>query len=203
MASNLLVSLDEFQRRIDAVNENWSQAEAESAERIIEGVSRKLEDICGRIFYSTGAATTRYFTAEAGNYLVVPDLISIDTDGLTTDEDGDRTYERTWATTDYDLWPYNASEFTEPYTELRTTPKGNYAFPTISKGVKIVGNWGWSTTPPEIVEAVFLEASRIWQAAQSPSGVHESAELGQWIIQPQMHPATVQLIAGYRRNLAR
>ena len=54
------------------------------------------------------------------------DLLSVTT--LKTDEDGDRTYEITWATTDYDLMPYNATleSQAQPYSHLQTTPDGDY-----------------------------------------------------------------------------
>lgn len=202
MTSNLLLTLAEFKTRTDSVNADWTATESTAAERVIEAVSRKVEQYCGRQFYATGTGTTRHFTAEWADLLVVPDLISIDSSGLVTDEDGDRTYERTWQTTDYDLLPFNASELSEPYTSLVVTPRGSYSFPLVDKGVKIAGNWGWSTTPPQIVEAVFLESARVWQEAHSPSGVVQSGQFGQWVIQPQLHPTTLALIADYRRDLS-
>lgn len=169
-------------------------------ERIIEAVSRAIDAYCNRQFYKTTTSTARYFTAEDGAYLEVPDLVSVTT--LVTDEDGDRTYETTWAATDYDLWPYNASEVYRPYTELRVTPQGTNSFPTLPKGVKITGQWGWPAIPPEIVEATVLESLRTWQHAQAPSGVSADQELGSWIVAPQLHPKTRMLIAPFVRGIA-
>lgn len=202
MPSNLLLTLDEFKRRVDPVNADWSVAESDAAERIIEGVSRAVEVWCGgpywRHFYSK-TATTRYFTGEAGDYLVVPDLQSITT--LKHDADGDRTYEITWATTDYDLWPYNASELSRPYTELRVAPQGRYSFPTGAKSIQIAGTWGWSSVPPEVVEAVYLESARVWALAHSPSGMASNTELDRWIAQARMHPEAMLLLEPFRRNI--
>jgi hypothetical protein len=201
MASNLYLTVAEFKNRIDAVSVTWSDAESTAAERIIEAVSRNIDRHCGRFFYTTATGTVKYYQADDGAYVCVDDLVSIDTSGLTTDEDGDRTYETTWAATDYDLTPYNAAAVGDPYTELCTTPAGRYSFPTIAKGVKITGSWGWPTTPPEVVEACFLEAARTWQHAHSPSGVSASSELGSWIVEPMLHPKTQAMLRHLRKNL--
>ena len=194
MATNLYLTVAEFKGRLDSVSTTWNDTESTALERILESVSRNIDRFCGRHFYKTATATSRYFTAEDGAYLCVDDLVSIDTSGLTTDEDGDRTYETTWATTDYDLWPFNAAAMNEPYTELRVAPQGANSFPTVAKGVKVTGCWGWPAVPAEVTEATFLEAARQWQHAHSPSGVIASTELGSWIVEPGLHPKTVAIL---------
>jgi hypothetical protein len=134
------------------------QTDDAKLERMVEATSRAIDEYTGRHFY-TQTATARYFTAQEGDFLEVDDLLSIDTDGLVTDADGDRTYETTWGTTDYDRCPYNAAGVSKPYTWLETTPGGIYSFPTVAKGVKITGTWGYaSSTPPAIKEACLLVA---------------------------------------------
>jgi hypothetical protein len=118
-------------------------------EDLVEKASRLIDATSGRQFYASTA--TRYFTATCGDYLDLKmDLLSITT--LKTDADGDRTYETTWATTDYDLMPFNYT----PYQWLEITPMGANYFPTLSKGVEIVGSWGYSSTTPEDVELACL-----------------------------------------------
>ena len=109
---------------------------------IIEAVSREIEHWTGRRFQPV--TQTRYYTAHCGWRLAVDDLLSVTT--LKTDEDGDRTYERTWAGTDYELWPWNApNDFpARPYTSIQTTPNGNYSFPTGGRAVEIAARWGYS-----------------------------------------------------------
>ena len=113
--------------------------------RKLEAVSRLIDGECDRHFYTK--TSTKYFTALSGNYVYLPDLLSVTT--LKTDDDGDRTYENTWAATDYDLLDYN--EF--PKYKIHITPEGNYTFPSTRKGVEIVGLWGfgdgWSAVPYE------------------------------------------------------
>lgn len=107
-------------------------------EQMIEAASRWIDQHTGRHFYALTA--TRYFTAQDGLALRVSDLASVST--LKTDEDGDRTYETTWAATDYDLLPYNHP----PYQWLEVTPNGLNVFPAVRKGVQIAGVWGWPVT---------------------------------------------------------
>lgn len=125
---------------------------------ILEAASRAVEQITRRRFYVE--TRTRYYTAEFADLLFVDDLLSITT--LKTDDDGDRVYETTWLTTDYDLEPYNApfDSPPRPYTQLRTTPNGNQSFPTTRRGVEIVGSHGFydaretsSTTVNEALDA--------------------------------------------------
>lgn len=204
MASNLYVSTAEVFARIDAVNTSWSAAERTAMERVIEAVSRRADKHCGhplRQFYQSSANTSRYFTAEDGSYLLLPDLVSIDTDGLLTDAGGDRVYEQTWATTDYDLAPFNASEVSEPYTYIEVTPNGKYSFPTHAKGVKITGTWGWPAIPPEVTEAVALESVRRWKQAQAPSGVIVADTLGRILVEPGWHATSLDLLAPFRRGI--
>jgi hypothetical protein len=109
---------------------------------LLDSVSRFIDSYCLRKFYVE--TRTRYFTADNDYQLDVPDLLAVTT--LGTDSDGDRTYEDTWASTDYDLMPLNAlyESPARPYTSLEVTPTGSYVFPLVAKGVSILGKWGYA-----------------------------------------------------------
>jgi len=167
--------------------EGWTDTESAVLTQLLADVSRLIEEYTGRRFWDSAAGTVRYFTASSAAVLFVDDVTTIT--AVETDENGDRTYEHTWASTDYDLLPYNASELSKPYTRLRVTPTGNYAFPAgVPKGVKITGTWGWPSVPDLVREITLLEASRLWAQGKSPSGIVASQELGTFIIEPQLHP---------------
>lgn len=137
-------------------------------ESVAGGVSRALDAYTGRWFCSD--TQTRYYTAEDASELEVDDLLSITT--LKTDEDGDRTYERTWGSDDYDLWPYNANTDGKPYTEIHTTPQGDYAFPSTRRGVEIAGAFGYSaTTPPQVKEGCLLLCEQIFKRKDAIFGI--------------------------------
>jgi len=134
-------------------------------ESMVEAVSRSIDDWCGRVFY-TSATTARYYTATDRALLFVDDLISIDANGLVTDEDGDRTYENTWATTDYILLPENAATDGKPYTMIQIDGyQGDYCWPVgIPKGVKITGTWGYAAAVPKNVkEACLLMTEQLYK----------------------------------------
>ena len=153
--SNGYADLDEFKA--------WIRAEGLDApddiviENLINATSRGIDRELWRRFYA--ATETRYYTAARRDVLQVDDLLDITVvEGwIKTDSDGDRTYENTFATTDYDLMPFNASLDGEPYTSIEITPNGSYSFPTISKGIEIKGSFGYSaTTPAGIHEACVI-----------------------------------------------
>jgi hypothetical protein len=110
----------------------------------LESVSRWIDQYCHRFFFVE--MRTRYFTARNPYMLDVPDLLSVNTGGLTTDGDGDRTYEDTWVATDFDLLPLNAPYESppRPYTSIATSPLGSYIFPIGTRGVSLASKWGFS-----------------------------------------------------------
>ena len=166
-------------------------------ENVIEGASRAIEVYCGRRFYP--ATETRYYTAAFSDELFIDDLISVTT--LQTDEDGDRTYEITWATTDYDLLPDNAALTLEPYTLICTAPDGRYSFPAgIRKGVKIAGSFGYAALiPAQVREACLIQAVRLFKRKDAPFGVAGNAELGELRVISKLDPDVEMMLAPLRR----
>lgn len=155
-------------------------------DQVITAVSRQIDEFCHRRFFAV--TETRYFKPEWADLLFVHDLLSVTT--LKTDDDGDRTYEHTWATTDYDLGPDNAALDGKPYTRIDTTPSGNHTFPVgVRKGVEIAGAWGYATSAPAMVkEACLLQSARVYKRRDAVFGVIGSAELGQLQVIPRLDP---------------
>lgn len=160
----------------------------------LAAVSRWIELYCGRRFDQ--ATETRYYTAEDGDLLRVDDLVSVTT--LTTDEDGDRTYETTWSATDYDLEPYNAALENRPYTTLAVSPSGSYSFPTGAKSTKLVGVFGWPSTPGPVKEACLLLTARLFKRKDAIFGALGSIETGMIRI-ANLDPDVQTLLAPYRK----
>lgn len=168
-------------------------------EAIVTAVSREIDDFCQRRFYVV--AETRYFTARRSDQLLVDDLVSITT--LSTDADGDRTYEDVWAAADFDLYPYNAQleSQPEPYWRVDVTPEGAYRFPVgVEKGVKILGAYGFSsTTPPVVEQACLFQSALEFRATDAPSGVGGSGEFQQVVKSVGLHPFVRRMLGPYRR----
>ena len=113
--------------------------------RVLEAVTSQLDAFTRRTFRTYLA--TYYFSPQSSRRVLLDaeelglGLLSVTS--LKTDEDGDRTYETTWATTDYDLLPLNAANKQRPYWEIAITPEGTEAFPRGQKGLEVVGKWGF------------------------------------------------------------
>lgn len=171
-------------------------------EESVESASRYIDDLCGRRFYANSVDETRYYTASAPNTLTnldgLDDIYSITT--LKTDEDEDRTYEYTWATTDYDLLPFNAALDGKPYTRISVAPDGDYTFPTHAKGVQIVGKFGWSTAPKVVKRATLILAAFLLKQKDVPLGVQASSGTGQIYIDPRISRMIEQMLRGVRKS---
>jgi hypothetical protein len=136
--TNCYCSLSELKSRLGIAD----TTDDATLKTLLDSVSRLIDQYCSRKFFTE--TRTRYFTPMRDDWLDVPDLLAVTT--LGTDSDGDRTYEDTWASTDFDLMPFNAvyQSPPRPYTNLQVTPSGSYTFPLVPKGVSILGKWGFA-----------------------------------------------------------
>jgi hypothetical protein len=166
---------------------------------VILGVSRAIDGYCSRRFYTTSADETRYYTAHESTVLYPDDTI-VSITSLSTDDDGDGTWETTWTTADYMLYPYNAALAGKPYIAIELTPEGDYAFPrNVKKGVKIVGKFGYSTCPNDVKEAAYLQVGRLLKRKDAVFGVMGNADMGQLQVIPKLDPDVQLLLAPYVR----
>ena len=166
-------------------------------EDAIESASRHVDGLTGDLFYPLTGATFVFTPNDSSTLSLAPSLRTVTT--LKTDDDGDRVYETTWATTDYDLEPLNASIFSRPYTSIRLAPNGRYAFSRLARGVQIVGDWGWATAPDPIKTATLILAARLFGRKNSPLGVAGSSGIGEAILIGRSDPDVMALVAPYRR----
>ena len=194
--TNGYTTLEEYKDRFD-VSDHDDDSDIES---VITAVSRSIDSICGQRFFTTAADETRYFSAEWGDWLRLPNrIVSINT--LKTDNDNDRVYENSWLTTDYDKMPFNAALDGEPYRWIEVTPNGSYRFPKgVAKGVEIEGKFGWSSAPVPVAEACLLAAHRLQKRKDLPFGVSGAAALGQLTLTVQKmeaDPDIMELLSPY------
>jgi hypothetical protein len=171
---------------------------------VITACSRIIDNYCGRRFWATTADEVRYFTAQDCGYLSIDDAWSVSS--VQTDEDGDRTYEYTWTTADYDLCPINAQLDTAdpgPYTWMEITPLSNYSFPAgVTKGIKLTGKFGFTTatTPPKSVnEACILQCIRWWKRKDAPFAIMASPEYGTVAMRLGLDPDIKLMLDHYKR----
>jgi hypothetical protein len=113
-------------------------------ERMVENASRLIDGETWRRFYTTSSDETREYTARNAERVYTDDIVSITS--VKMDYDGDRTYETTLASTDYDAMPDNYAERGEPITWLQMSPLGAYTFSNQRRGIQIVGKFGFCAT---------------------------------------------------------
>lgn len=166
-------------------------------ERMVESASRLVDAWCHRQFYQE--TETRHFAAQATAWLGIDDLVSVTT--LKTDDDGDRTYETTWAATDYYLEPVNAAAHGEPYTRIRLDAvSGDTTFSPYPKGVELAGVWGWPSVPKPIVEATLRIATWLWKLPGAPLGFAEGGGFEQGTAYIRDDRATQAMLSPYIKH---
>jgi hypothetical protein len=145
--TNAYVSLDTFKSA--GVLDITGTGDDTRLRLVLENVSRLVERYCNRHFFELSA--TRKFDGGGAASLLVPDLLSIDASGFKTDDNRDRTFETTWAATDYLLLPSNADPATagnslsRPYSaiEVDLDAGTKSEFPKGRQTVQVAGKWGW------------------------------------------------------------
>ena len=114
---------------------------------VTEAASRLIDRHCNRHFYT--ARATRRFDGNGTARLLLPDLVSVEDDGVRTD-DGDGYFGPHWDAGEYVLLPRNADPdgagaASRPYTSIEVSRSGGrQAWPAGRGAVQIAGEWGWS-----------------------------------------------------------
>lgn len=164
--------------------------------------SRALDQYCERSFYQT--TETRTFEPCDFYNLRLPefnDLVSVTT--FATDSSGDGTADITWASTDYQLLPYNpsAAPETRPYTRVKAL---NRLFPVLFNNlvrtdlVHITGVWGWPAVPYAIRQAAQILAAEMFKLKDAPFGVAGFGDYG--VVRIRENPKLAAYAGPYRRN---
>lgn len=167
-------------------------------EKVIEGVSRFIDNDRRRVFYTT-ADEARYWTPKHSDRLWIDDAINIDTVEVAVTTS--LSYS-TWAATDYLTEPFNDM----PIMCIHVHPSsGKYFVPGLLKSAKITADWGYATTTPlEITQATILLAQYVWLRKDAPFGTAGFAMLGEIAAQPDLMPADVRgLLNSIPRRIAK
>jgi len=167
----------------------------------LDAASAQVDQFCDRTFTAT-TGTREYFPTDTGRLDVDPIAT---TTGLVvrTDEDGDGTFETTWATTDYRLEPVNAADAGEPWTVIVATAGRRFPRHTRYPGVQVDAAFGWpeGAPPAGIRQATLIQSARLWKRKDAPFGVAGSVEFGSEIrLLDELDREATRLLRPYRRN---
>jgi hypothetical protein len=174
---------------------------------VIGSVTRWVDEFCQRNFWQDGSVASpvaRTFAASCWCELdlgAFNDLVSVTT--LKTDEAGDGVYETTWATTDYQLAPFN-NPTGRPFTRIEAIAGRNFPIRYSARTgradrVEITGVWGWPAVPDMVKQACLIQSSRILKRRNSPEGVAGFGDFGVIRISGRLDPDVEQMLNPFRR----
>lgn len=147
----------------------------------LDAATEWIEDKTGLSFEATTA--TKYYTADDYDAVYIDDLLSVTT--LKTDDNADGTFETTWATDDYVLFPRNST----PKRMIKVNSKtGDYNFPkNVQDGVEVAGSWGTTSAAPDRVKvACLMIAHRLWKRHETIFGIASQGALGVMVIKAKV-----------------
>jgi hypothetical protein len=133
-------------------------------QNVLDATDTLIDLYCDRKTGFGTATETRYYTAEAYDYVLTDDLVSVTT--LTTDDLENGTYSTTWtANTDFQLTPKNYALDGLPYTGISRSNAFTKNFPKgIFLGVKVVGVFGFPALPAAVTQAAIIQAGAVWNS---------------------------------------
>lgn len=167
---------------------------------VIETASRLIDGECNRRFHVDGSATARVFSAVQCGLVRVDDFSTLTGLVVKTDTTGDGTFDRTWASTDYQVEPLNAVSNGQAwaYTGLRAVGP-SYLFPTTAEaGVQITADWGWPTVPKPVENACLIQAIALFKAKDAPLGLLGGLDGPAVRVSSFLHPQARMLLAPFR-----
>lgn len=178
--SNAYITVDDLVEHLSSMSEPVG-SEVGLVERVINAVSRKIDQHCRRRFYVDSSATARVFAAESWDLVYVDDIST--TTGLVvkTDTSDNGTFDTTWSSTEYELSPVNAvssSGETWPYTAIRAVDDRWFPYANRRSSVEVTATWGWPAVPEPVAEACLLMSARVYRRRQSPEGVIGFGDFG-------------------------
>jgi hypothetical protein len=159
--------------------------------RLLGECSRRIDDHCDRVFWSTATASARVWSTrgrvvrhdDGGELLLVDDIAS--ESGLTVEVGGGSSWA---AVTGVETWPDNAIARGRAVCGL-VLPAGAWS---VYRRVRVTAVWGWPAVPAPVEQACRALTARAYRDMPDAAGAE-----GEWV------PRTGQLSAGMRDLLAK
>lgn len=153
--------------------------------------SRAVDKFAGRQFGKVDSLETREYEgkwdAHIGKTVYEIDDV-MDTDDLTVVVTADAS-----TITDYELWPLNAPQKGQPYTQLRTS--------ATTGRLTVDALWGWTSVPDAVANATLMQVSRLAARRDSPYGVAGSPSDGSELrLLSKLDPDVMVVLDQYKRK---
>ncbi|GGK32138.1 hypothetical protein GCM10010124_26160 [Pilimelia terevasa] len=169
-------------------------------QQAVETAAREIDDWCKRHFFRQ--AGTRVYAADSPYRCTVDDLVSVTS--VRTDEAGDGAFETTWAGSDYQLRPVNATAGAVPRPYRQVWAVGGRTWPhhravlARAERVEVTGVFGWPAVPTNVKAAARILAAEQLKLKDAPFGVAGFGEFG--AVRVRDNPIAVRLLRSYRRR---
>lgn len=141
------------------IQETYADADIAAA---ITAASRSIDNECNRHFGLDAAANSqRFYTPTDFCSVEIDDAVQVT--AVVIDTAGNGTFSTSWTSaTHYDLAPYNAAAFGEPYTSIEVRSQSNaYLQTRYARSVRVTGQFGWPSVPAPIFDACTMLAHRL------------------------------------------
>lgn len=189
--TNCYVTLNQFKQHIGVEDSITSDHE----ERAINAACRAIDGYCHRRFWVDGSVTAITYQGEDPYSLYVKDISSVSGLIVKTDDSDTGTYGTTWTiTTDFILKQWDKDLTGSAYHRILAV--GSRLFPTSGRRerVQVTALHGWTTPPPEVIEATLIKATSIFRRKDAPDGVLGGFEFGAVRISRFKDPTVCELI---------
>lgn len=174
----------------------------------ITAASRAIDLVANRQFGLTGSAVARFYTYRCGErtaagqpILMIDDLMTSVGLAVALDTGQQGTYTGPLVLgTDYDLWPRNSAFDGRPWTGIVMRRSPAFWFPYWEDGVRVTGNFGWSSIPDAIHQACLIQAGRFFVRKDALFGVAGSPAIGSEVrLLAKLDPDVALIVSAYRR----
>jgi hypothetical protein len=181
------ISADELKASLELTGQTYADHDVPMA---IEAASRAVDNMTRRRYYLDESDQTRWYSSHSGAYVLIDDLhtlTSLENDGTA------------W-TVDDEFWlePVRMAIDGKPYDVIRPV---NGAFLSTSRGIKVIGRFGWPQVPAEVLSATPIIATQLLRRArEAPFGVINFGLEGEAVRISRFDPQIDMLLTPYTRS---
>lgn len=194
-------SLDDMKVYVNVVNSNAFDTLLTDA---LLSASEEIERYCNRQFNKATSATARVYVPDGWIGTSIDDFHTTTGLVIKTDASGDGTFETTWASTDYELKPFNGivdGQTGWPYNEIAAVGSQSFPCPYDSTArrarLEVTAQWGWAAVPAPVKQACLMLAAKNFQLKDAPLGVAGMGEFG--FVRVQDDRGAMAKLKPYRR----
>ena len=151
----------------------------------LQSASREIERHCKRQFNKTTVASARTYAPDNYGLVRTDDFHTVTDLVVETDETGDGTFERTWTSADYELYPLNGVVEGQPgWPFWKVRKSGSLWFPVCAftghkrATVRVTAQWGWLEVPAPVKQACLILAAMAFKLKGAPLGVAGMGDFG-------------------------